>query len=102
MFYSKDFEERMNFWNGLVPLRPMVAGLGGHVFGSWAHSGDGQLSAAFRGLRYGRVVERVQEAALVRNVQAEQVLLSIVADRVSVANAQSYSAGRLLASQGRE
>ena len=67
MFYSKDFEERMNFWNGLVPLRPMVAGLGGHVFGSWAHSGDGQLYAAFRGLRYGRVVERFQEAALVED-----------------------------------
>jgi hypothetical protein len=65
MFFSKDFEERMSFWNGLLPLRPMVAGLGGYVFGRWDRSESrGRLYAAYRGIQYASVVERFQEASL--------------------------------------
>jgi hypothetical protein len=40
-------------------------------------------------------VTQPAEAIFIRNVQAEQFLLSMIADRVSVANAQSYIASRL-------
>jgi hypothetical protein len=67
MYYSQDFEERMNFWNGLLPLRPMVPSLGGYVLGRWDRSGAGSLYAAYRGIQYGRVEERFQEASLVED-----------------------------------
>jgi hypothetical protein len=67
MYFSQDFEERMNFWNGLLPLRPMVPSLGGYVLGRWDRSGAGSLYAAYRGIQYGRVEERFQEASLVED-----------------------------------
>ena len=67
MLFSPDFEERMKFWNGLVPLRPMVSGLGGYVVGGWDRSEAGTLYAAYQGIQYGRVVERFQEASLVED-----------------------------------
>lgn len=57
----------MNFWQSLVPLRPMVSGLGGHVIGSWSRAEGGSLFAAFRGIRYGQVLERFQEAELIED-----------------------------------
>jgi hypothetical protein len=67
MYFSQDFEERMNFWNGLLPMRPMVPSLGGYVLGRWDSSGAGSLYAAYRGIQYGRVEERFQEASLVED-----------------------------------
>jgi hypothetical protein len=40
-------------------------------------------------------VQQLQEQTLIRNVKAEQFLLSMVADRVAVADAYAYIAGRL-------
>ncbi len=57
----------MNFWNGLLPLRPMEPSLGGYVLGRWDRSEGGLLYAAYRGIQYGRVEERFQEASLVED-----------------------------------
>ena len=74
MYFSQDFEERMAFWNGLMPLRPMVNALGGHVFGTWAHADGGSLYAAFRGIQYAQVVERFQEAELMEDYPRQFII----------------------------
>ena len=62
MDYSSNFQRRVNFWERLFPMRPLVRAPVGSVLGSWGRSEKGEAFKSFRGIPYGKVTQRFMAA----------------------------------------
>ena len=66
MEYSDEFRRRRDFWENLVPPRPLVVAPAGAVLGIWGKSEQGATYQSYRGIPFGQVLKRFEAPASVK------------------------------------